>query len=60
MSNVGGFLVTGGVYCGTNLVGGWAEAWLPDFAECICLKPLDGFSLFEVLWHCLELKFLDL
>ena len=52
MSNVWGVLIMcsyygggggGGVYCGTSLAGGWMEAWLPDFAEWICLIPLDGF-----------------
>ena len=28
---------------------------LPEFAEVISRKPLDGFSPFEVLWNCLGL-----
>ena len=34
-----------------------ADRWLvPDFAECISLKHLNGFSQFEVLWNCLDLQ----
>ena len=33
-----------------------AQWQLTDFAECISLKLLEGFSLFEVLWNCQDLK----
>ena len=34
-----------------------ADRWLvTDFAECISLKLLNCFSLFKVLWNCLDLK----
>ena len=28
----------------------------PDLTEYICLKPLDRFSLFDVLWNCVHLQ----
>ena len=39
-------------YCHTRLLGGQ----LPDSGELISLKLLDGYSLFEVLWICLDLQ----
>ena len=42
-------------YC-CNSLSVLAGGWLPDFVECISLKSLDGFSLFEVLWNCPDLK----
>ena len=38
-------------YCHTGKGG-----WLSDFMERTSLKPLNGFSLFKVLWNCLDLK----
>ena len=38
-------------YCHTSL-----GKWLPDFMECISLKPLDRFSPFKVLRNFLDLK----
>ena len=38
---------------------GWVAGWaarLPDFAECIFLKLLNGFPLFKAQWNCLDLK----
>ena len=34
----------------------WRQCNVPDIAECISLKPQDGFSLFEVLWNYLKLQ----
>ena len=36
--------------------GRWVVGWLPEFVECISLKPLGRFPLFKVLWSCQELK----
>ena len=40
-----------------ELIIGRQVGWrLPEFAECISLKLLDGFPQFEGLWNCPDLK----
>ena len=53
-----------GVFVSIPQSSGWRDIVVPVriggrltyFAECISLKPLDGFTPFEVLWDCLDLK----